>query len=52
MSTRSVKSGLIALAQGCFLAGALSACVQAIPAELVSAIETIDQQLVDRKSVV
>lgn len=50
MSTRSVKSGLIALAQGCFLAGALSACVQAIPPELVSAIETIDQQLVALKA--
>ncbi len=50
MVTCSVKRGLIALVQGCFLAGALSACVQAIPPELVSAIETIDQQLVALKA--
>lgn len=50
MTTCSVKSGLIALVQGVFLAGALSACVQAIPADLVNAIETIDQQLVALKA--
>lgn len=50
MSTSSVRTGLIALVQGFFLAGALSACVQAIPPELVSAIETIDQQLVALKA--
>lgn len=50
MITLSVKSGLIALVQGLFLAGALSACVQAIPPELVNAIETIDQQLVALKA--
>lgn len=50
MSTSSVRTGLTALVQGFFLAGALSACVQAIPPELVSAIETIDQQLVALKA--
>jgi hypothetical protein len=50
MTTCSVKSGLIALVQGVFLAGALSACVQAIPTDLVNAIETIDQQLVALKA--
>jgi lipoprotein-anchoring transpeptidase ErfK/SrfK len=50
MATFSVRNGLIALVQGSFLAGALSACVQAIPPELVSAIETIDQQLVALKA--
>ena len=50
MATVSVKNGLIALAQGVFLAGALSACVQAIPPELVSAIDRIDQQLVALKA--
>lgn len=50
MTIRSVRIGLIALAQGVFLAGALSACVQAIPPDLVSAIETIDQQLVALKA--
>lgn len=50
MASASVKTSVIALVQGCFLAGALSACVQAIPTELVSAIETIDQQLVALKA--
>lgn len=50
MSTFSVRNGLIALAQGFFLAGALSACVQAIPPELVNAIDRIDQQLVALKA--
>jgi lipoprotein-anchoring transpeptidase ErfK/SrfK len=50
MSTSSVRTGLTALVQGFFLAGALSACAQAIPPELVSAIETIDQQLVALKA--
>lgn len=50
MATLSVKRGLIALVGGLFLAGAFSACVQAIPTELVSAIETIDQQLVALKA--
>ncbi|MEK7304699.1 MAG: hypothetical protein AAB034_00980, partial [Nitrospirota bacterium] len=50
MATFLVRSGLIALAQGFFLAGALSACVQAIPPELVSAIDRIDQQLVALKA--
>ena len=50
MATLSVKSGLIALVQGFFLAGAFSACVQAIPPELVSAIDLIDQQLVALKA--
>lgn len=50
MPTFSVRNGLIALAQGFFLAGALSACVQAIPPELVNAIDRIDQQLVALKA--
>lgn len=50
MPTFSVRNGLIALAQGFFLAGALSACVQAIPPELVNAIDLIDQQLVALKA--
>lgn len=50
MTVFSVRNGLIALAQGVFLAGAFSACVQAIPPELVSAIDRIDQQLVALKA--
>ncbi len=50
MATVSVKNGLIALAQGVFLVGAFSACVQVIPPELVSAIDRIDQQLVALKA--
>ena len=50
MVASSMTISLRALAQGVFLAGALSACVQAIPPELVSAIETIDQQLVALKA--
>ncbi|MEQ1794935.1 MAG: L,D-transpeptidase [Nitrospira sp.] len=50
MALSSVRIGLIALAQGFVLAGALSACVQAIPPELVNAIEKIDQQLVALKA--
>lgn len=50
VSVSSVRSGLIALAQGLFLAGAFSACVQAIPPELVSAVDRIDQQLVALKA--
>ena len=50
MVASSMTISLRALAQGVFLAGALSACVQAIPPELVSAIETIDQQLAALKA--
>lgn len=50
MATSSVSNSLIALVQGLFLAGALSACIQAIPPELASAIDQIDQQLVALKA--
>ncbi|ULA65416.1 MAG: Murein L,D-transpeptidase [Nitrospira sp.] len=50
MAVVSVRSGWMALVKGLVLAGALSACVQAIPPELVSAIDRIDQQLVALKA--
>lgn len=50
MTISSARTGLFALVQGLFLAGALAACVQASPPELISAIETIDQQLVALKA--
>ncbi|MCC6141173.1 MAG: L,D-transpeptidase [Nitrospira sp.] len=50
MAVAPVRSGLVALAQGFVLVGTLSACVQAIPPELVSAIDRIDQQLVALKA--
>jgi len=50
MAVVSGRSGLIVLAQGVVLAGALSACAQAIPPELISAIDRIDQQLVALKA--
>ena len=50
MAISSARPCLIALIQGLFLAGTLLGCVQAIPPELVSAIETIDQQLVAMKA--
>jgi hypothetical protein len=50
MAVVSVRSGWMAFVKGLVLAGALSACVQAIPPELVSAIDRIDQQLVALKA--